>query len=110
MASGPSLDFATDSATEFAWAFAGALARPSTIFGGRIAGGSSLDLGAVDVRGFKHMFDFRRLKLGGRRAASPLARSSRRIGGGPFLGEVRPLRQLLRSRNKTIDAPRDRSC
>ena len=68
MASGPSLDFATDFATEFSGAFAEAMARPSTIFGGRIASGSSLDLSAVDVRRFKHMFDFRRLKLGERRA------------------------------------------
>ena len=57
MASGPSLDFATDFAMEFAWAFSGALARPLTIFGGRIAGGLSLDLGAVDVRGSKQERD-----------------------------------------------------
>ena len=66
MASGPSLDFATDFATEFSGAFAEAMARPSTIFGGRIAGGSSLDLVTVDVSRFKHMFDFRQLKLGER--------------------------------------------
>ena len=45
-----------------------------------------LDLVAVDVGGFKHVFDFRRLKLGERRAANPSTRSGGRMSGGPFLG------------------------
>ena len=34
------------------------------------------------------MFDFRRLKLGERRAANPSTRSGGRMSGGPFLGEI----------------------
>ena len=90
MASGPSLDFA--------------------IFDGRIACGSSLELRAVDVRGFKKIFNFCPLKLGEQRASSPSTRSGRKISRGPFVGEVRPLRQLLRLRNETIDVPQDRLC